>query len=883
MVEQYIYSRAQKQSSDGAGRHVSLGYGFMGLSDHMTDILKRDAQVHCGENLGRDLRDERGNPTPIWRKVRLKESGKTLLQYCTPLYSGADAEKSHRMFHVSHGYIVDGEDAVKPLQWFRLKYYTSDPNRAGGPIPLDEADLIRDLPDQYRTGFTLKSLELVMSILHLNTESFLQMVLACFDAVAEKRRVLIAYDPSAPEAEELKKQILSWLYLCLPFDLRRVAGAESEYTVHTSAQFVQVVFVPRNRVQIAHNTVTFQLESPVSLDADYLVMDGTIRHNASYGGKWFGKDTLLSRWLRRVVDALLRSGCNGAVLTALGEVYQEFDRQMQELHKADASDLPLYNTLCWMQLAQSENPVMQQINRGVVVSEEEEMSCQMTLMREFAGGRDVGRLLDRVVRRHTVPAGEADLKLLVQALGTDQRERALHILGAFLVAEADAPGADLGVVLHRYQALAQDDTTVFSQLMDLFALGDPVYEEDWRQAGVNPGPAAAASRRKRWGKRTLNNCTSLDQLPDRVENFGKSLPCAPGTTPEALAAEVLGIATEWLTQRYPVPALSEILDLARGVYKHFREEDSWIYIQLLQTLANNYEADPDTTELENLEQLQQAFQPMESDAVAQQCWVALCDREMEALSQRGLSVEGGAAMLKRWNNLLNNSPLGRNETAIRFTELLYEHLLQNPAAFVSAGWPDQPVIGEEITQSDAKQALVLLNNFAKSSSDTVKTWYELLKDAPQSVQEKARGVLPSFFAAGLLPKVQGVFLCYIIHLQVDDLHPVLVQAARQGGAKLLQGVLTLTRRYARHYAQYRKTDLQMLLEAISGDDEVLDVLHDQTREKTEFGLWLADSAAKMQKAGVIRGPEVQMVVGNLRDYYNRRNYRKLYTKLEKYA
>lgn len=882
MVEQYIYSRAEKGATYGANNSVTLGYGFAGLSPQMTDELKAEARPHFGEYVGGSLRDANGKPPTIWRKVELKKSGKVLLQCCTPLYSTDETGRRHRMFHVSHGYIVDGGDADSPLQWLQLAYYTSDPNGESNGIWLQDAPSIQKLPEQYRTEFKLSNLYRVLGMMGVDSDCFLQIVLACFDALQENRRVLIAYDDTLPEKEELKKQILCWVYLCLPLALRRAVGADNEYTYKASPQFVQIAFVPYSRIIESQGTFSFQLDQVVPLEGDYLVYKGKIWHSKSYSSRWFNKETLFSRWLSLVVQALAQPSGSYEVLKELEATYRKFDEQLKAMGKPEQPDQMLYNTLCWMQLDRDDSGVMREINRQMQVTEEEELNCQMTLLREIPSADALNRLLERVLERHTVPAREADLELLVQALQTEQRERALHILGAFLSAEADAPGADLSAVFQRYQLLLRGEDDAFAELLKLFSLGDSAYALDWRKIGADPTAAKAGERRVSWGEKYLDGCLHLDQLPDMAEKVAQQLPHPAGSTQEDLAREILMIVRRWFDRKYPEPTLQDIADLAMGAQKHFHEEDGWVYIKMLKMLADRYTAHPETASLENLELMQKAFRPLQSSETAGQCWQALCEQEMEALQHSGASYPA-AETLPRWRELVENSPLKNNGEAAAVLEQLYEQLLQEPQPVMTTSWLDSQLGGTDHSSGLARQALVLLNTFAKHSSYTVKAWSDQQKNALPEVQEKARKALPRFFAAGLLPGVNDALLSYILHLNLDEMDPVLVQASRQGGTKLLQNMLAITRRYVRYCKAYGKTDLQLLMEAISGNDQVLDALYEQTGEKNEFALRLAENAVKMQKNGHVTREGAETVLDNVRDYCSRRGYRKLCSKIEKCA
>lgn len=885
MVEQYIYSRSEKESAANPANKVSLGYGYMALSPHMTEMLKSDAREHSAEYLGGELRDTDGTAPSIYRKVMLEHSGKLLLMCSTPFGSRDEAGRQRRGFHVTHGYIVDGDDMNDPVRWFKLNYYQSDPNQEEEPLSLPGASCISALPAGQLTRFNLGRLADGMGALGISQETFTQMVMVCFDALTSNRRLLIAYDDQEPDREELKKKVLCWLYICLPFALRRQLGADSEYTYKASPQTIQVAFVPLRRIAREQGQYMIALDEKVPLKGDYLVLNGVIQHSSSYSSKWYGKVSLFSRWIARVIDAFWNE-CDDkesivGLIRELSDIYGWFDEQLEQLPAAKAPDPALYNALCWMQLSEkSQDPLMREVNRSVVVTEEEELTCQMTLMDRMASGDNVSALLDRELERHTVPARDVDLDLLVTALRSEEKERAAHILSAFMVADTEEPGAEISRVMERYQAKLPAGDAAFRTMLGGFFFGDAMFENDWRSIRVDPSATAAARRRTLWERNRLDLGAGLRKLPDTISAIVQQIPLPVGVDGNRLLEECLAQAEVWSAERYPAPTLQQITDLAEGVQPYLYTSARNAYIHLLCTTAERYTSNPYTAGLENLELLQKAFSPLKGDKNAFSCWEKLFRDELRELCKSGNDPEINDQLLPRWRALLQNGPIQEKDVKESILGHVYDEMLVNPRPFMKAVWLEQQLSTDSMLNNDSQRALGLLCNFAKSSSKTVKTWAAMKKKMSAKVGKKACAALPQFFAAGLLPGVEKTFLSYILHLQPEEAGAVLKQAAVQGGSKLIKDTLTVTKQYERLLPEFQTTDLEFLLKKVSADTTLLATL-DQLDGKPEFENWFADSICKWVKSKDITLSAAEKMIADIKQHCRENNYQKTTAKIDK--
>ena len=196
MTEQYIYSRSEREFTNTLNQTIPLGFGFMAFSSGMDNTLKRDVKVHCEDCPRIFQTDGQSVPMRFFRKARLPK-GQILLQESTWI------EKGSRDFHVAHGYVLD-EPAMTagPAKWLAAEFRLEDPNGIPGGIPPLES--LSELPGQELS----KLHPLRGAALGLGMESYCQLLLACFDAVASRRQVLIAWDFEQSEEWELRRSVL---------------------------------------------------------------------------------------------------------------------------------------------------------------------------------------------------------------------------------------------------------------------------------------------------------------------------------------------------------------------------------------------------------------------------------------------------------------------------------------------------------------------------------------------------------------------------------------------------------------------------------------------------------------------------------------------------
>ena len=539
MTEQYIYSRSEREFVNALGQTIPLGFGFMALSPGMDNSLKRDVAVHCEDCPRLSQTDSQGIPLPLFRKTLLPK-GQVLFQ------KSAWIEKGSRDFHVAHGYVLDAE-AVKnagPAKWLGAAFRLEDPNTVPGGIPPLESRL--ELSERKPQKFH----DLTDAALGLNNEQFCQMLLACFDALASRRQVLIAWDFERPGEQDLRRSVLYWIYTFLPHDLRTRLGFDSVYTDKSSPGLVQLAFVDVASIRDSGLASSIQLGNQIiPLRGNFLIRDGEIIHNDSkYKTEWYLKDSTYANFLGNLVKIVWKcpEDKREAVIRTLGDTQQSLQRQMPsrlEEKQLDPEDYrkacePIYQLRDLREAAGLDKP-KPTAGKHKAPPEKHEPSPKEVYRRIFQ-------------RRMQSPSAK-DLQDLAGIRG-EMKSAAIGLLSAFMVREADAPEAGVSAVLRRYKE--QLPPNVYAQLPRrmFFDELDAVDRDIWIKCGVKSGVDAAEQRRCKWYTEIVAAYDAKEDLTSYFRKYLNGLPGISGEQRVSMEEECFQGLLNRIWARHTIPA-----------------------------------------------------------------------------------------------------------------------------------------------------------------------------------------------------------------------------------------------------------------------------------------------------------------------------------------
>lgn len=507
MAEQYIYSRSEREFTNSRGQKVSLGFGFVALSPGMNTALKDAVTAHCADCPRVTQVDGQGVPLPLLRKARLPK-GQVMLQ------KSAWIEEERRDFQVAHGYVLEQGEAMAadPAKWFTAPFQLGNPNAAEDEILLDSLPGLAE-----GETFCVDSLMAAMGIQGLGKEQFCGLLLACFDALASRRKVLIACDFSRPRERESRASVLYWIYTCLPWDLRAGLGFDSVYT-GSSPEQVHIAFVDKASIRAEGQFPSIQLENrQLSLDGNFLVLDGTIIHNdRKYKTDWYGGSGIYARWLEQAVDTLWNCPEESlpAMIQGLADFYWSFQEQLNV--KEQRLDPQWYDAICERTLSRAPQALAETCERvRRSITEEEVYDCRLTLM-DWLKEEDRQVILTDILQsrqKHGAPVRKADVKMLCILFESGLKASVTDLLSALMAEETDAPGAEVTSVMSRYQEMLPPE--LYSALLERLFFGQGSGEDApfWKRCGVESGEEASARRRSAWFAERIPVNVSVWELP----------------------------------------------------------------------------------------------------------------------------------------------------------------------------------------------------------------------------------------------------------------------------------------------------------------------------------------------------------------------------------
>lgn len=483
-VEQYIYSRSEREFVNSLGQTIPLGFGFMALSPGMDNRLKRNVAIHCEDCPRLSLVDggKWEKPLSLFRKALLP-GGQVLLQ------KSVRVEGSDRDFHVAHGYVLDNMAArfTGPAKWLCAPFRLEDPNKAPGGIPPLESWI--GLPRQK----PLKFHDLKDAALGLDQELFCRMLLACFDAVVSRQQVLIVWDFELPRERALRESVLYWIYTCLPYDLRIRLGFDSVYTDKSSPGEVQLAFVDKALVRGESALPYIQLgNQPVPLGGNFLIRDGEIIHNdGRYQTEWYCEDVGYAGWLRQLVNIVWNcpKEKREAVVSEMENVWNSLQSELPTEPGKGQLNIEEYRRAC------DKYYMLPELRRVAGLPSPSAAGHSKTVKKREPNPEEV---FHRIFQRENKSFNEKNLLALSDIRG-EMEPAAIGLLSAFMLWEADVEKARVSAVLERYRDLLPGVYDQLSYRMFWGGLSDWDLAV-WKEFGVKNDGEAAGLRRFRWYK-----------------------------------------------------------------------------------------------------------------------------------------------------------------------------------------------------------------------------------------------------------------------------------------------------------------------------------------------------------------------------------------------
>lgn len=903
MIEQYIYSRSKKKFINGRGEQVNLGFGFMAATPGLTDKAKDELLVFCGQYRNKDVKDQEGQLVPMCCKSTLR-SGKAVV-----LQNNCYMVIEQRGTHVAHGYLLpwDSPVLVRPREWFGAEFWHTDPNlespgddETGKGILLDA---VERLPGQL---LPLQPLAKVMEQLELDEESFAALLRACFDAVCGQQQVQIAFDFALPQAQQLRNQVLCWIYQCLPFAVRRVMGFDAVCTEATATRQYQLTLVSKNNIQINGKKAYIRRGSLMAVGSNFLFAQGKLFHAAVPGKKeWTGGDSLFARWMDSLVHQLWQAESNfEPLLEQLEQVYALFDRLMASVPMESACDKDLFDALCWHYLADGNGTVEQMphipaVDDCVEYTPQEVARCQLILLAlpgqqqaEEVGLSVLADLRESCRELNEETRSQALNLLEAAAKGPEKVARQALWMGADLLAReiADETGKPDGM-LDKYKKAFSAENYVFVAEHGLAGPYRPEGAQPERQAQVLGA----------WVRRWLADCSSPAQTAVRCRECLYALPEISDQAMEAVGQTLAKCTGEWIGGRFCNVSVGELRTLTEylaqlGTDRRDRLLQN-IFQALLACAVRWYNNSNPEVSLRELEIIWQIFQPYMDNKQMLLCWQSLLQNRGELLAGRDRNGQFYADMHQQ-RTLERLRDLDRHIAGLPGSQpvmqALYHTALQalaeNPAPFMDGEWlTRQAAMLQSAVPAADKRLLTLwetLGEFALSSRQDQQAMRRAYLVLDEQQQQMFRRMLPDMYLAGNLPRLSVGFVLLLLRMrQKDDPMPLLRQLAKQQGAEGVSKMVDWAQKYQHAMVLDGRptTDLVYLLGLLAADDALWEELEkDVVKENDSFMLQLMRRCRQMEKQEDLDSGTADELVDSLLARFTRLHQSKKWFNSKKY-
>ena len=629
MIEQYVYSRSDKSFVNKAGQKIGLGHGFMAWTDGVTADMQKALQMYCAvfNNKSTTLPD--GGRAPVLIKAALA-TGDTVLQCSTWL-------KGERGIHVAHGYVVPQDSAEQfcPEHWFLLPYQTTDAN-----AHTEEGGLVYPQAEQLPgEALVLQPLAQAMEAMNIGQEQFSRLLRACADAIPLRRQVQIACDFTLPDIRSRQQQVLCWIYRCLPWALRRALGFDMTFTAATAPRQYQISFVWDRLVQVSGRSVTVRAEKPVPLGNHYMFMGGEVYHGRGAESR-FDTDTLLGRWLDRLVAVLWEAGENhAAVLAQLEEVYRCFHTGIEKLalRAEETIDPALYDALIWNNMVRADQPHLESVLDGLECSEEEAYAAKEKLLClpvQAEGGEALAiSALEDVWGRSQREDDPRAFRLLrlVSDRGGRIRETADAMAGALFAralrrSREDVPG--------QMELLREKmETECYKRALQGALFTGPQNAADaacWNELGLAADAEALWTVRNDWALCRLSKATDAVHMLETVLRGAASLPGIDEEQAQTVTGHLLANAL----QSIGTSGVITLGQMGRAARYCLEKDARTVQIarKMLTCMKERYVTGERGIGLTQLEELQKTFRPAAADEVVSGLWLELFE---EAYARSG--------------------------------------------------------------------------------------------------------------------------------------------------------------------------------------------------------------------------------------------------------
>lgn len=242
MIKQHYYTRAKSGVYSDTPGYDTVAKS-MGLSD---DFIKEVLHNYCFYEIPSELlNEENADKFPKAYTVFNVPSGEMVIGRTS--YVPKDFEGKRSTFF-THNYILDKkqkEEFIKDYNNIIFADGFKNKFEAGDSSIIEDVKKIE--MESSEMGFS--SLEELLSELKISTNTFEEIVMACFLSVLQNRKLYIILDVNISMLSFYAKELLKFIYKVLPYAVREKLGFITYTKDYKSKDFIHIEFIPKDGIK----------------------------------------------------------------------------------------------------------------------------------------------------------------------------------------------------------------------------------------------------------------------------------------------------------------------------------------------------------------------------------------------------------------------------------------------------------------------------------------------------------------------------------------------------------------------------------------------------------------------------------------------------------
>ena len=262
MIEQCVHGRARSSFKAADGREVPVGHGHLAESAGFGVSIGSGLDFMVGDYPAK-MRDAHGLWPTVLIKYQAEVAGRLGLQV---LQSEARVERgSERPYNLVHQIVADGADGSAfvryPQLWMMQPYQIRE-------VPWERLTLKALRALEPAAPLEMRSLSEVLAFFGMDVQAFELLLTSLYEDVKSPDVfTVVSVDDAKQRYDHYVRLLLVYIYMFLPFSMRKLVGFESWMTGRTSSDICEIFFASNRSLRVGEGRCLVDLGERTSVDA----------------------------------------------------------------------------------------------------------------------------------------------------------------------------------------------------------------------------------------------------------------------------------------------------------------------------------------------------------------------------------------------------------------------------------------------------------------------------------------------------------------------------------------------------------------------------------------------------------------------------------------